>query len=271
MPSHMSSIGFPMANEEDFEKYARMALENGSTIKVDRGIYINWSIENGVELWAQVDNNNNFIGLNPHFIGQAKMKVSLIEKVDRSEISILDGAFYSWADPAEDNNPESGCYPFVFDTPNFGVFEFIETPRIVEVQLSAFAHELNIFESDEAFDASQSDQEAKFAAESFIPSGLFTVDGGETEPPEALAIFSGHVLETKVLNNPITDNQFVWIKVETLGGEIDIVADPELVKEKVFVGGIVRGSFWLSGKLLVDLPSHTVKKKKSLLRRMFGK
>jgi hypothetical protein len=44
-------------------------------------------------------------------------------------------------------------------------------------------------------------------------SGMFTPDGESTEPPEAYAIFSGHVLETSVIRIPITQVDFWWTPV----------------------------------------------------------
>jgi hypothetical protein len=42
---------------------------------------------------------------------------------------------------------------------------------------------------------------------------MFTPDGESTEPPEAYAIFSGHVLETSVIRIPITQVDFWWTPV----------------------------------------------------------
>jgi hypothetical protein len=38
--------------------------------------------------------------------------------------------------------------------------------------------------------------------------------------------------------------------VRTLGGEVDMFADPDLLTGYLTKGGIVSGSFWLSGRLL---------------------
>jgi hypothetical protein len=67
--------------------------------------------------------------------------------------------------------------------------------------------------------------------------------------PEAYAILTGHVLETSIITNPITDSDFCWAKIRTLGGELDMVADPLMLNGFLVKGGIISGSFWLSGRL----------------------
>lgn len=58
------------------------------------------------------------------------------------------------------------------------------------------------------------------------------------------------MLSTALLTNPATGARFLWAKVRTLGGEADVVADSEVLRGTVVEGGVVFGSFWLSGRLL---------------------
>jgi len=247
MPSHLSDIGFEVSTDEEFSELAYQAYELGERLRVDQGGYLHWSPGEGVEIWGQLDNEENFIGLNPHFIGESRISVGLTARIERAETSVLDGAFHGWANASGDN-VEIGDYPIVFDAPDFRLCDSVKLPSIVEVQIAAFAHELSAFESDEAYYASQT-QEPKFAAESFIPSGLFTANMESVEPPQAHAILAGHVLNTALRINPVTKSEFIWAKVQTYGGVFDVVADPLMVNGAVVEGGIVRGSFWLSGRL----------------------
>lgn len=245
MASHMSNIGLRATTSEEFRRYARQTVELGETIEVKNGTYIHWKVGRGAELWAQVDHKHNLVGLNPHFQGDARMQVGLVRHIKRTGDSALEGAFYAWADPRS-NDPETGEFPFVFDSPDYDVHSSLQLPTIVQVQIAAFAHELEGFENDEAYYASQGD-EPKFAAEAFIPSGLFSAAGSVNEPPKSLAIFVGHVLVTETITNAMTKREFYWAKVRTLGGEVDVVADPEIVRGKVIKAGVVKGKFWLSG------------------------
>ena len=250
MPNHLTTLGFPVTTEKDFRHYVFLASEFGQKRESPNGSYTMWALGNGIELWVQTNLHKRILGMNPHFSGHSRMKVGLSRRIARNNQSILDGALYAWADPSDEQDVESGSYPFVFDLPDYDLYSDISIPGPATLQLAAFAHELQGFASEEDYYA---DQEGglTFAAESFIPSGLFTsfTEGGASERLEAQAFFSGHVLVTQVLTNPVTSQRFYWARVRTLGGEVDVVADPQVVRGKVVKGGIVKGDFWLSGRI----------------------
>ena len=250
MLNHMTSLGFPVTTEKDFRHYVFTASEFGQKIESPNGSYTLWEPGNGIELWVQTNLHKRIIGMNLHFSGHSRMKVGLTRRILKIGQSILDGAFYAWAAPQR-NEPESGYYPFVFDVPDYDLHNDVRVPSLATVQLTAFAHELEGFENTAAYMAAQESGLSR-AEESFIPSGLFTSGhrGGVREPPVAEAIFSGHVLVTQILINPVTDQRFYWARVRTLGGEVDVVADPQVVRGKVIRNGIIKGSFWLSGRLV---------------------
>jgi hypothetical protein len=94
---------------------------------------------------------------------------------------------------------------------------------------------------------------------------LFTPDGEDTTPPEAYAIFTGHILRWKYLTNSMTHGSFFRMLVETPAATIDVVADPVLVTEQPVEGGVVSGSFWLSGRLV-----ECRRKRSGMIRRILG-
>jgi hypothetical protein len=248
MASHFSTIGLPVKSEDEFLDLARRVVDSATGFDCNEGRYLRWSSPGGAELWLQVDADNDFIGMNPHYAGAARISVGLTARVDRPRGSALDSAFHGWAAPIA-NDPQSGCYPFVFDVPDFQLHQDFHVPGRVEVQIAAFAQEVSLFESPEVYSASQ-EGAIKFASRSFIPSGLFNPPGKDPVPPEANAIFTGHVLDVAERWNELTENRFYWALVETLGGEFDVVIDPTLVDTVPKIGGVVSGSFWLSGRLL---------------------
>lgn len=251
MPSHLSSIGIGVKTEDEFNEFVFQAADTGTKIETNNGSYIRWSSGAGSEAWIQVSQENELIGMNPHFSGNAVMQVGIIKRIEDEAYSPMDGAFYGWAGSSDDN-PEDGYYPFVFDVPDYLLYSNLSLPIVVNVQLAGFAHELQAFESEEHYKASQT-EEPKFASESFIPAGLFTPDGESTQPPQAYAIFSGYVLQTARLTNPATGGTFYWAHVRTLGGEVDVVADPEVISGELTKDGIIQGTFWLSGRIIKDL------------------
>jgi len=266
--SNLSDIGFDIQNEEDFYSLVERAYEKSTSLKTTKGTYFQFSDKCGAELWIQMNKNNELIGANPHFNGKSKRKVSITASIERSA-SVLDGAFHSWAYPMENDNPESGVYPFVFDVPNHKKYVGIETPQTIEIQLSAFAQEFDYYESEDAF-ANGQQSEPKWASQSFVPSGLFNPgDGNDPNPPEALGLFAGIIKQTEKRKNEFTGQEFYWMHVDTLGGEIDVLADLRFFENTTpKVGGVVHGQFWLSGCLLTE--PKIKKKPKGLLKRLFG-
>ncbi len=258
MASHFSSIGLRLVEKEEFSNYFDLAYQNGEKIKTNSGTYVKWVIGCGVELWGQIDINNTAIGMNPHFMGPSRMKIRIEKIINRENDTNLDGSFYCWAGPTEVN--EGGTHPFVFDVPDIATYGDISLPQIVTAQLTGFAHEISAYKDDEAFNISQ-DTEPKFAAESFIPAGLFSVDDNNSSSPQAMAIFTGHVIETKKLKNPHTNLEFIYARIQTLGGEFDIVVDPEILNGEITINGVVTGMFWLSGRIVGNFNSKDKKVK----------
>lgn len=247
--SNLSDIGFPVRGEQDVNDVIVKVLENVREIPCPRGSYYEFADASGAAIFLQANASQELIGFNPHFKGKSRRTVCLTEAIEK-ESSELDGAFHGWAAPSEENNPESGEYPFVFDVPDFRVNTNLSFPRNQEIQLTAFAsNEFQIFASQQDFFASQ-DSEIKFAAKSFVPSGLFNLEADDTQPPNAFGVLTGEIKEFELKTNMLTGERFYWFLVDTLGGEIDVVADPKLVTIEPNVGSYLSGQFWLSGRLV---------------------
>lgn len=252
MASHMTALGFPVSTERDFRHYTYQASEFGRTIEAFSGSYTLWAPSHGIELWVQTNLHKRIIGMNPHFSGPARMRTLLARRIMRRDHSILDGTFYGWINPSHDI-PLSRAYPFVFDAPDYDLYNELELPQVTIVQLAAFAHVLQSYDNEEAFNQAQ-EEDAGYAPESFIPSGLFSSgpQRGSKVSNQPLAVISGRVLDSKKIINPVTDQQFYWAHVHIPGGEVDVVADPQVVQGRIGVNSIVKGTFWLSGRLHLD-------------------
>lgn len=248
MASHFSTIGLPVVSEEDMNALANRVGPLAERLAAPSGVYFHWSDPSGAEMWLQVNGNNELIGMNPHYAGRSAVRVGLTARLPSAGLSELDGSFHGWADPVGDA-PDTGCYPFVFDAPDYRLHEGLSLPVRKEVQIAAFAHEIAAFETVATYEASQTG-DLKSASQSFIPSGLFTPAGDSTVPPQARAIFTGHVLAADEKINVLTSRAFYWALVETFGGAYDVVIDSSLLPGVPEVGGVISGSFWLSGRIL---------------------
>ncbi len=265
MPNHFSTIGMLVDSEEQMSELAQKASENSAEISCRDGHYLKWSSDDGAELWLQIDKNNNLVGLTPSFSGESVMRVGITNHVQRPDDTAFEGAIHGWANPPEEDL-ELGEYPFVFDLVDKAIYGELDFPFYSEVILSAFAHEISVYATEDEYDSQQT-EEPKFASESFIPSGLFNSNDEEESYSEPFAIFTGKVVDYKKLNNPLTGGEYHWALVKTLGGTIDVVCDPVLVKGAIVKHGIISGSFWLNGKI----KDPKIKSKQGLIRGLFGK
>lgn len=260
MPSHFSSIGFPVASEADFTALARQAVEGSPVLPAPGGGYCCWAPGRGVELWVALQRRGlrrrlSLAGAAPHFSGPARLRVA-IERCTATPGYPMEGALHCWANPSDDE-PPAGDYPFVCEAVGF---RLIQPPgrrclRRATLQLAVFAHSLDLYDSDQAFDrAPTRPGNLQLAAEAFIPTGMITTAGQPADQYRAEALLTGHILAAEEVANPVTGLPFHHLHLRTLGGEVDVVADPELVAAPPQVGGVAQVTGWLSGRVVEEPP-----------------
>lgn len=250
--SNLSDIGFPTPDEQAVNEMIMHVLEVAKPEKVElHGFYLVYTDSSGAEIYLQGNFEQELIGFNPHFAGQSRRRVALTAMIERDS-SVLDGGFHAWANPPEGAG-EEGDYPFVFDVPDFRRVEIEEFPRLAEIQLTAFAsNDFQIFESEEEYQSSQ-ESELKYASKMFLPVGLFAVDekgdSVDLSVVRPVGKLAGEIREFELKTNELSGENFYWFLADTLGGEVDIVVDPKYVPTEPNIGGIVSGTFWLSGRI----------------------
>jgi len=129
MASHMTSIGFPAQSVDEFKVLAKRAVTQAAqTITIPGiGYYRQWSPGAGVELWVDVNQQIQILGLNPHFDEKARMRVRLVNRVLHPNDTVLEGAFYGWANPRAGATTE-GDYPFCFSAPDYRLHDKMTLP-----------------------------------------------------------------------------------------------------------------------------------------------
>ncbi|HEX6036522.1 hypothetical protein [Longimicrobium sp.] len=251
MPNHFEAVGFAVRDDAQLADVAVRAAEEGASVLTRAGEYRRWAPGGGAELWVQLD-GNHIVGLTPHFAGDTSLRAGIVGRVAHPEDTALEGALHAWANPPQVGPADTGDYPFIVAVPDFRALDRLRFPSVARVQVAAFAHELRVYPSGEAYlDAQPSG--IRFAEESFIPLGMFTDD--ENAVPEPVAVLSGRVLAAGRRTNP-AGGDFWWMHVRTLGGEMDVVAEPALVDAEPVAGGVVSGTFYLSGRVSVDVPAR---------------
>ena len=260
MPNNFSTIGFEVPTRDALSDLFRVVATSGTVVPSPLGRYVRWPDGPGEQLWGQIDVGGAAVGLNPHFEGSARLPVAVVDAV-RDQEHPMDGYVYCWAAP-QDDDPESGDYPVAIDLPDFdAATDGLALPWRGAILVAAFARSLDCWADDAAYEAAEAEKWAHravegerevkgFAAESFIPTGTFSIGSEAETPPSAQAWFTGHVLAANVRTNAHSGRSFHHVLVRTLGGEYDVVADPEVVKGEPVVGGVVQTSAWLTGRLL---------------------
>ena len=269
MANHFSSIGFKVQGMDDISPIADQAITLGSLFECAGGVYYQWPVGDGIELWLQTSHQKHFFGMNPHFFGSESGKVRVVAAVPDHPDFPLDGGYHVWAAPA-DGGDQPGAFPFIFQSPD-ALLNRGRTNEIVPIQLAAFAHEVTCFSPEEHATAPKDAflGGMNMASKSFIPTGLFGADQKKLME-KAEAIFMGEVKAIRTITNPVTKLQFIHARVASYELEIDVVADLETIGTVPPVGHLMQVSGWLSGRIL--LPSQASQPKKpSWLSRLIGR
>jgi hypothetical protein len=253
MPSQFSAIGFSITSGEDLAALASRVAGEAERISTPPGDYLKWASPSGEQLWLQISPDGDAMGMSAHFAGKSAMRLAVEARVTRPSHTPLDGTFLAWANPPA-GAATGGDYPFAFDCPDAATHLDLALPATVTAQIAAFAQEISLYESADAYSSSQAAQGVSSPSRSFIPSGLLDPTGEPRNPPEPHALIAGHVLESGVQVNVISGLQYCWALVDTVGGTFDAVIDPDLLSEPPRAGNVVAGWFWLSGRLLTGKP-----------------
>ncbi len=255
--SHFSDIGFTVTGPEDIKALSEIVYESGKRYETEHSYLFHWPVENGAALWLSIEKSNNLVSLIPDFVGSGRMKVGITKLWPHRGSEAL-GGLYLWAKPDEagENPEEFGRYPFVVDVPNFDlVRDCIELPSVISVQTTAFAEEVTYYDTIDAFEELQKREydfgksRLKLKAGSFISAGLFRP---LVDHQPATGYFAAEVLETEEITNSHTGIVFEHALVNLEGDTLDVVIDPSIVPNKPTVGGIVQGTFWLSGHIVEE-------------------
>lgn len=264
MASNLSTIGFAFADPEAFrDTMMKCASEATLQLACSAGTYGIWRSRSGAQIWFHLGNAENgateIFGLTPFFEGESEVLLNITNTVSRDGDNAFEGALHGWVSP---DGTGDGSYPILFDAVDFAAHATTEWPAQRLVRVTAFARELEAFASDEAYYAARGDagdDVPQLSAHAYIPVGLFqaTDDGETTASPEApspqsSAVLTGKILEHRTFKNEVSEQDFVWMLVESLEATFDIVADPAVITGTVKQGGTIEAAVIMFGRLLDD-------------------
>jgi len=247
MPDHFRTVGFTLEPSE-LQSLLERAVGRGSVIEAPNGDYRVWTPGAGAELWVNLyrldGEKRKLAGATPHFASDARMH-AIVEGIEPNPDFALEGELYAWASPGGE---EHGLYPFSASVPDFDAsLAKRGVPFRAVLALAGFAHELRWWPSDAAYQQSLRDEPTGFATTSLLPIGLFGSNAGRAR---SQGIVTGTIRACETRINPATERAFWRIRVETYGGEIDVLAAPDVVAGEPIVGGIVRATCWLTARIV---------------------
>lgn len=253
---YAASVGFyDRSGTGHFQTYQRLC-EEGELVEAGSFKYLKWSVGEQVELWTRMKEDGKAEPIfQSYYAGDAHMTVALIEKTPRKDKILSDGAFlcrgcgYAGADWVAGRNP------FVFDTPDFHRYDALSLPRVCAVHVSGVAFRLTGYENEDGYDEDfPADENGYFwDYRHFIPALMFNPRGEDNELQSAHAQVSGYVLDAGLVTNPVTGLDFCRARLETVGGEVDVVCAPDKLNGYLVKGGIAVAECYLYGRLAEDV------------------
>jgi len=244
---HLAALGIGSESQEERQAQVRQILKNSrpQSQRAD-SMTLRWTDPSGAELWIYVDETGAMKSVQPHFAGGTRLTLEIQDIVARPEVSPFDGGFVALTQTGGTNPQLGGGFPVVFDAPDFpDVKEAFLTAKH-EVELAAFAVELNAYETEEAFKEAQPEMKP-LDLPAFIPAGLLGMTQGDT--PTAHALMVGRLVETSLVKNELTGLRYTRGLMETPAGPMCLIVEPDLMPEGMEVGHIVQVGAWISGRL----------------------
>lgn len=246
--SHYDNIGFTgiTDNESLVDTVKRVAPQ-----AQEIGRFYAYRDPSGAELWIGTAEEGVY-AVEPYFAG-CPQRV-WITTVQAGEYGDGTGFAQVWQNgmEAEDGECTDGDYPFIMDIPDIAAFPESTIGTVQTVKVCAFAQSAECFADQAAYEASQPDEEPKWAEQCFIPSGMFTDDAERPRPP-AIALFAGFVRRAEKRVNSITGSPFYYCEIDTYGGTWSAVYPIETFERTPEVGSIIYGEYWITGRL-ADAP-----------------
>jgi len=252
--SHFSSVGF----EIDFQNPAWMSAltheylpkctasslsprDMVCLVKDPSGSELRLALRKGTKNAAEL------VTLNPGFDGESRVEVDIA-----ADVSDPDWKPFEVAMTARFRGEET---PLVFDLADPAEAASLVPGAKVTLEIAAFSYAPSLFANEAAYIKSQDGRQLYYAADFFIPSGMYKASVGGLIPegsklPKAYADFAGTVLKAEFRTNAAGGGKFWWALVRTYGGStLDVVIDPTTIPGAPEVGSILSGRFWLSARL----------------------
>jgi hypothetical protein len=244
---HLAALGIGSSSSEERQEQVRKILKDSEPhSQRAESMTLRWRDPSGAELWIYVDQTGSMKSVQPHFSGGPRIRLEIQAILERSDISPYDGGFLGLTQEGGSNPSLGGGFPIVFDAPDFPDVKDAFLTAKHDVELAAFAVELNAYPTEEIFREAQPELKP-LGIPAFVPAGMMAqVEGGQ---PTAHALMVGRALESVRVTNELTGREFIRIKTETPAGPINLIVDPGMLDDLPETGHILQVGAWISGRI----------------------
>jgi hypothetical protein len=276
VPGHLSCVGLSVANQDDFGRLVQSAPESAHEIATTkRSRHVQWIDPSGASICLHLDRRGRLECVTPFFVapeGLARWRVRTSAASRDPDCRHCSGADCEVLDANGEMVARATVQWAIFAPYE----QWLAEKRTYDLEVVAFAARATFCDSSAAFEAAQADwwgdakgpegKPLRFAEVSFVGEGMFGTDKQGTGE-RAMAVLAGQV-ETATVRRPERGSTFHHVRVATLPGTIDVVADPENVKGAPASGSIAWIHAWLVGRPVEPPPPEPPRR--SLWARLRG-
>ena len=232
MPSHYSDMGFSVAGANDLKRIMKELPEAACKIETSEGYY-NYCVADGcIEFWVHYNTDDEMMSLDFHYNNNHAVPVRMVRWLEYAEQ--MQSSTIKVSYPREET-----LFPIIADVANADMHREIMRGDDLMLQVSCFAETMSLlYASDTGYTKENC----------FVPAGSFE-DNGTTSVP-ANAMICGTVIDHKKCQNSIDGGLYYVITIRCHDALLDVIADAEFVTKEPIKGSIVKGTFWLSGKIM---------------------
>ncbi|MGB8509637.1 MAG: hypothetical protein WCD76_14715 [Pyrinomonadaceae bacterium] len=253
MSGLLPSVGFTYANTIEFTRLYQTAKQEAEIITTSVGTYYRWGVpipdtdDFEIELWLKESHAGDKQIINAHFIGATEANIELAAALGPREGQHYDGAYRFTYDQLIRMGDSVAESPLVFECPNVDCGENFTLPYKTRVSMCGLAGGFTCYDDEADYLA-----RSKGPPPSYIFSDDLMRDGQACpDPISAITHFTGLVEETAIMTNPVTGCDFTWAVIDTgVLGVLDVVAAPDGLDGFLRENGVVKGTVWLSGRLM---------------------
>jgi hypothetical protein len=241
---HFDCIGVALGSHEQMSEFVTIIAEKAeATSLLDGGTHYLARDSSGALTAVNVSREDLVECVTPSFAATHDVSVVTRGFIADPECRFCDRMYLEVVDEEDEM-----AYPLAAQLHDIAVArETIPLDAPARARLTGFAEDLATWPDEAAYEAAQVG-EHPLAAESLIPTGLFTES--DEEAAEAHVLLTGRILAADVKENGWTGGAFRWALVRTFGGDYELVAPMEA--PRLEVSGIVQGRFWIVGTVVAS-------------------